>query len=69
LHDNILRIAPRSSEQESLNSELQITSYDFPKVLCVWYKNNQAINFNPGFMLKQCDQVINNINTQLMQLE
>jgi hypothetical protein len=44
-------------------------SYDFPKVLCVWYKNNQVINFNLGFMLKQSYQVINNIITKLMQLE
>jgi hypothetical protein len=28
-----------------------------------------VINFNLGFMLKQSYQVINNINTKLMQLE
>jgi hypothetical protein len=26
--------------KESLNSELQISSYEFSKVLCVWYKIN-----------------------------
>jgi hypothetical protein len=44
-------------------------SYDFPNILCFWYKNNQVINFNLGFMLKQSYQVINNIVTKLMQLE
>jgi hypothetical protein len=44
-------------------------SYDFPKPLCVWYKINQVINFILGFTLKQSYQVINNINTKLMQLE
>jgi hypothetical protein len=39
-------------EQESLNSELRISSHDFLKILCVWYGINQVINFNMGFMLK-----------------
>jgi hypothetical protein len=39
------------------------------KGLCIWYKNSQVINFNIGFMLKQSYQVINNINTKLLQLE
>jgi hypothetical protein len=30
----------RSYEKESLNSELQILSYEFPKVSCIWYKIN-----------------------------
>jgi hypothetical protein len=30
MHDNIVRIVTKSYVQESLNSELQITSYDFP---------------------------------------
>jgi hypothetical protein len=69
MHNNILRIVTRSYVQKSLNLELRITSYDFLKSLCVWYRNNYVINFNLGFMIKQSYQVINNINIKLMQLE
>jgi hypothetical protein len=50
---------------ECLNSELQITSYEFLKTLCVWYKNNCVINFNMVFMLEHCYTVIDNIITKL----
>ena len=44
-------------------------SYDFLKSLYVWYRNYEVINFNLGFIIKQSYQVINNINTKLLQLE
>jgi hypothetical protein len=31
MHDNILRIVTRPQVRESLNSELRLKSYDFPK--------------------------------------
>ena len=69
MHDNILRIVTRPHEQESLNSELRFSSYDFPKLLSAQYRINQVDNFNLYFIVKQSYQVINNIKTKLMQLE
>jgi hypothetical protein len=69
MHDNILRIITRSLVRESLNSELQLRSYDFSKLLSVQYRINQVDNFNLCFMAKQSYQVINNINTKLIPLE
>jgi hypothetical protein len=44
-------------------------SYEFPKILCVCYKINRVINSSIGFMLKQCYQVVGNINTKLWELD
>jgi hypothetical protein len=40
MHNNNLQIKIRSYEYESLILELYILSYEFPKVLCIWYKIN-----------------------------
>jgi hypothetical protein len=42
MHDNILRIITRPRVREPLNSELQLTSYDFLKVLGVRCKTIQV---------------------------
>jgi hypothetical protein len=42
------------AQLERFNSELKWRSYEFQKVLCIWYKINEEINFNNIFMLKQC---------------
>jgi hypothetical protein len=41
----------------------------FSEGLSVWYGINYVDNFILCFMIKQSDQVINNINTKLIQLE
>jgi hypothetical protein len=50
---------------EWIDLELRITSYEFLKSLCVWYKHNRVINFNIVFMLEQCYLVIDNTITKL----
>jgi hypothetical protein len=38
------------TQLERVKSELKRRSYEFPKVLCVWYKIKYDINFNVAFM-------------------
>jgi hypothetical protein len=54
---------------EQIKSELKRRSYEFPKFVCACYKINWVINSIIDFMLKQCYQVVGNINTKLWELE
>jgi hypothetical protein len=65
----IVNIYTRLTQFERVNSELKRISYDFPKTVCVWYGNNQVINFNLAIMLKQSYQLINIVNMNFMQPE
>ena len=47
--------------------ELERRSYGFPKFVCACYKINWVINSSMGFMLKQCYQAVDNINTKLWE--
>jgi hypothetical protein len=53
LRNNNLRVATRSGEQELLNSELRLASYEFLKVLYVLCKIKYDTNFIVIFMSKQ----------------
>jgi hypothetical protein len=50
---------------ERVKPELKRRSYEFPKFVCACHKINWVINSSMGFILKQCYQVIDNINKKL----
>jgi hypothetical protein len=50
---------------EWIESELKWISYNFLKFVYACYEINWVINSSMIFMLKQCYQVIDNINTKL----
>jgi hypothetical protein len=58
-------INTKLTQLERVRLELKWRGYGFPKSVCVCYKINWVINFIVVFMLKQCYQVIENINTKL----
>jgi hypothetical protein len=52
------------TQLKRVNSEFKWESYEFPKVLCIWYKINYEINFSIAFMSKQRYYVMHNIITK-----
>jgi hypothetical protein len=52
MHDNILRCVTRSYEQELLNFELWLFSYEFLKLLSTKNRLIQVNNFIPSYMAK-----------------
>jgi hypothetical protein len=49
----IINTIVRLMQLEWIKTELQLLSYEFPKVLGAMYKINYEINFNRVFMSKQ----------------